>query len=177
MSMALNQANRVEQADILAAYTIQQLQNNMIEWYKDEKYTGTYPATGTFGIDRGGTIWVFVWLLLYECVPGEGDWDIIINHESTRRYIQWYKEGSMCPPLFVVQCKNGKTSSLNRRRWLAAREAGIVLLPCWYSPSTEIGMPKWSVRFCTLNHDRICEVYKQGGDCTTCDYYKEQHEA
>lgn len=162
----------IDEKYILRHYSIEQLRNNMIEWYKDEKYTGSYPKTGSWGMDKGGTVWEFLWLPLGDCIPGEGDWDIIINHESTQRYIKWFKEGFTCPPLFVVQCKNGKTSSLNRRRWLAARAAGIEVLPCWYSPSTETGMPKWSVRFCTLDGNRICEVYKQGGDCTTCDYYR-----
>ena len=64
-------------------------------------------------------------------VEKELDYDAIVRMPTTRRYIRQYQQGEMAPPARVVRLKDGTLSSLNRRRIVAAREAGIEEVPAW----------------------------------------------
>jgi len=115
-----------------------------------------------------GDIFAYTFIPVADFTPAEPDWEYILRHPSTQLYIQWYKEGHLPPPLYVVQyIDDGHLVSCNRRRWLAAREAGIKELPCYYSPTTPEGRPAWSRRVCYLDHKTIC-TWKPRGNCTTC---------
>lgn len=95
----------------------------------------TMPALGTWRCDDMGEYSVLVAIAPGDMVAGEGEWEIAMRYESTQQYIEWQQAGLLPPPLEVIRNANGRLSSLNRRRWLAARAAGTRLLYCWYSPT------------------------------------------
>ena len=70
-------------------------------------------------------------------VEKELDYDAIVRMPTTRRYIRQYQQGEMAPPARVVRLKDGTLSSLNRRRIVAAREAGIEEVPAWVETRVE----------------------------------------
>ena len=118
-----------------------------------------------------GTVSVLITLPITRFKPGELEWDWALKHWTTRLYIQWYRQGYLPPPLFVVQHKDGSLVSCNRRRWLAAREAGIAELPVWYSPSTDTGMPLWEHRLCMMNNTIVCTRKQEGKSCVGCEHF------
>lgn len=95
----------------------------------------TMPALGTWRCDDMGEYSVLVSIPTLDMVAGEGEWDIALQYESTQQYIAWQAAGLLPPPLEVIRNTAGRLSSLNRRRWLAARAAGTKSLYCWYSPT------------------------------------------
>lgn len=121
-----------------------------------------------------GDIWALVELDVADFKPGENDWNAALQYESTRQYIEWFKQGHNPPPLFVVRHVDGDLVSLNRRRWLAAREAGVKSLLCYYSATTVHGRPAWERKLCIWNHAIICTHRAKGGDCTDCLQRPEQ---
>jgi hypothetical protein len=62
----------------------------------------------------------------------------VIDMPSTQKYIQWYKEGKLPPPIDVVITDSGDMRSVNRRRVVAAVEAGVTKIPA----NVEIGRMK-----------------------------------
>ena len=66
-----------------------------------------------------------------DCPPSEGDWHNALKWESTRNYVTWLLRGSEPPPIAVVEHIDGDLVSINRRRWLAAREVGHRLIKAW----------------------------------------------
>ncbi len=104
------------------------------------------PALGSWQLDEmTGEYSVLVEIPIDEMRAGEGDWEIAINYPSTQRYIEYFQQGHEPPPPFVVTNDKDALISCNRRRWLAAREAGVKMLKCWYSPTheTKKATPKW----------------------------------
>ncbi len=93
------------------------------------------PVLGTWKLDPFGELSILVEIPLDQFQPSEGDWDRVLKHPETQLYIQWQKEGHEPPPLSVVNTDKGNLRTQNRRRWLAAREAGVKSLKCWYSPT------------------------------------------
>ena len=58
--------------------------------------------------------------------------EVVINWPTTRRYTEWFKDGVLPLPVTVIfQQAHHKYMSTNRRRILAAREAGIKKIPDW----------------------------------------------
>lgn len=106
--------------------------------------------------------------------PGEGGWEYALRLPTTRQYVEWFKQGHEPPPIIVVQHRDGDLVSCNRRRWLAAREAGVKTLKAFYSPTTTNGRPKWELKPCTWDRSRICREYVRGGDCWSCAYYEKE---
>ena len=132
---------------------------------------------GLWAMDESGEIFVLVEVNLDDIKPGEGDWEAALRYKTTQQYIEWFQAGYRPPPVFVVRnCHDGHLVCLNRRRWLAAREAGIKKMRAFYSPTTSTGRPAWQLRPCTLDRNRVCRVYARGGSCVTCNYYKENAE-
>ena len=79
---------------------------------------------------------------------------------TTRQYIEWFKQGHKPPPISVVRhVRGGHLVSCNRRRWLAAREAGVETLKCWYSP-THNRRAKWELKLCLGKGDGGKEMAK-----------------
>lgn len=109
----------------------------------------TMPSPGTWRVDPYGGIEVLVEIPIRQFQPSEGDWDSALRWPETQDYIQWQKEGHEPPPLSVIRTASGKLRSCNRRRWLAAREAGIKTLKCWYSPThpEHCSSPKWDIKY------------------------------
>lgn len=92
------------------------------------------PALGTWRLDPlNDEFSVLVDIPIVEFRPSENEWDKVLKFDSTRQYIIWQRQGYAPPPLEVVKTATGKLISLNRRRWLAARAAGVKSLYCWYS--------------------------------------------
>lgn len=69
-----------------------------------------------------------------QIVPTEHEQDIR-RHPTFDRYVSWYKAGHVPPPVFVAQSDkgDGRWFTTNRRRTLAARDAGIKQIPAWVS--------------------------------------------
>lgn len=120
-----------------------------------------------------GEVMTLVEIQVADCYPKEGGWDNAINMASTLRYVQWFEEGHRPPPIIVIRNKDGDLVSLNRRRWLAAREVGIETLPAWYSPSTKNGMyTAWALYTCRMaDGPMICER-KPEKSCAGCHIFK-----
>jgi hypothetical protein len=70
-------------------------------------------------------------------VEKELEYDAIVRMPTTRKYIRRYQQGEMAPPARVVRLKDGTLSSLNRRRIVAAREAGIEEVPAWVETTAQ----------------------------------------
>jgi len=117
-----------------------------------------------------GIIWALVSLPVSDFAPTEQDWTNALAHASTQQYIQWYREGHLPPPLKVVRHVDGRLVSLNRRRWLAAKAAGILELPCYYSPTLSSGRPAWERKLCHYDRQRVCVEYREGRSCVVCPY-------
>jgi hypothetical protein len=113
------------------------------------RYQFTMLPLGTWQMDDWGEMSVLVDIPIDQFQPGEGEWDRALNWPCTRLYIQWQRDGHEPPPLTVVTTDKGNLRSCNRRRWLAAREAGVKSLKCWYSPShpDHFTSPKFDTRW------------------------------
>lgn len=68
-----------------------------------------------------------------DVVPSEAEEDIR-SHESFNRYLRYLREGIEAPPISIAQNRLGNLISLNRRRLLTAKEAGIKTVRAWVSP-------------------------------------------
>lgn len=119
-----------------------------------KRHKFTMPALGTWRVDPYGEIQVLVEIPVADCPPSEGEWDTALRYSTTRKYIEWQREGHEPPPPVVIRTavvngRGGNLRSQNRRRWLAAREAGIATLKCWYSPThpEHCASPKWDVKY------------------------------
>ena len=64
--------------------------------------------------------------------PGEKGWDHVINTTETQQYIAWMRQGIMPPPVGLMRNDASRLTYLNRRRWLAARAAGVESWLAWY---------------------------------------------
>jgi hypothetical protein len=60
----------------------------------------------------------------------EGEtYDKVVSMPTTQKYIEWYKQGYEPPPMtLIIHYKNGLTPT-ERRRWVAAIEAGVDKVP------------------------------------------------
>lgn len=59
-------------------------------------------------------------------------------------YVQWLEEGREPPPIVVVRHVNGELHSLNRRRVMAARDAGRNTILVWFSETNARGRNAWT---------------------------------
>lgn len=90
-----------------------------------------------------------------DVVPTEPE-DMIRQHPTFQRYVDWFKQGHEPPPIDVYQSEKtpGGYLTSNRRRALTAREAGVDALSGWLSPNnTESGLP--------LKYGDIMRAYNQ----------------
>lgn len=68
----------------------------------------------------------------------------IRKSKTYQDYVRWYREGHEPPPVFVAESEkgDGKLYTTNRRRVLAAQEAGVDSIMGWFSPhNPETGLP------------------------------------
>lgn len=120
----------------------QQPLNNRLERHEFEM-----PPLGTWRLDwigKYGEFSVLVEIPVDTMQPSEGDWEHALRLRSTQQYIEWQRQGYAPPPPEVITKRGGELRIMNRRRWLAAREAGVETLVCWYSPSDDF-LPKWRI--------------------------------
>jgi len=83
---------------------------------------------GMWRMDWQGVCAVLVRVPVLIAAPSEREWEYAINYPETRQYIEWFRAGYMAPPVSLMRNNAGELTYMNRRRWLAARAAG---LRCW----------------------------------------------
>lgn len=84
---------------------------------------------------------VLVELPVDELVLSEHE-DMIRKHPTFARYVEMARAGHEPPPISVAVSDDGQLVSRNRRRVLAAKEAGLKTLKAWVSPlNSETGLP------------------------------------
>lgn len=113
-----------------------------IQWHEEiqppsngrEPYRYVVPTVGDWRLDpASGECAVFLYVPICDFEPSEQDWEHALRLDSTQRYIAWLQAGHTPPPLALYRTTRGNLRSSNRRRWLAARAAGVDLLPAWYA--------------------------------------------
>lgn len=69
-------------------------------------------------------------------IPSEPEDGIKARDPAFARYVAWFREGHVAPPAQVVESARGDgvLLSTNRRRVLAAQEAGVPTILAWISP-------------------------------------------
>jgi len=95
--------------------------------------------------------------------PSEREWEWAINYPETQVYIGWMKQGYMPPPVCLTRYESGGLAYVNRRRWLAARAAGVESWLVWYWGYCHeerfcIGrwwLPEWSGHYVADYHHRL----------------------
>lgn len=87
---------------------------------------------GMWRMNRWGECAVLLRVPVLCAEPAEGDWYYALRYPETQVYIQWMREGHMPPPVSLSRHDKGHLFYANRRRWLAAREAGISTWLAWY---------------------------------------------
>jgi len=115
-----------------------------------------------------GSIFRLVIVRVDEIEAAELDWKFALRHWSTQMYIKWYRQGHRPPLITVIQREDGQYISLNRRRWLAARETGINHLWAWFSDE------RWVRPLCSWDHAYTCYERQFGGSCVSCDKFAER---
>jgi len=175
--LTIDQANDITQEWIEANVDLERARQNYDRYpfqRESQKLNRPdYVPDYDWAMDKDGLIYALVDVGVDEVRPSEGEWEFALRYKTTQQYIEWFKEGHRPPPIFVVQnAKDGHLVSINRRRWLAAREAGVETLPAFYSPTLPSGRPAWERKPCTYDKSHVCKVYAQGGDCTTCAHYE-----
>ena len=96
---------------------------------KPAQWTG---VEGMWRMDWQGQCAVLLNVPVLIAEPGEREWEWAINYPETRQYIEWFRHGHMPPPVGLMRNDAGKLTYLNRRRWLAARAAGVQSWLAWY---------------------------------------------
>lgn len=125
-----------------------------------ERHHFTMPPLGTWRIDPYGEMQVLVEVAVQDCPPSEGEWGLALRYPETQKYIEWQREGHEPPPPVVIKTAGGNLRCQNRRRWLAAREAGVETLKCWYSPThaEHHSSPKWDIKYIGATNEPSCII-------------------
>ena len=106
-------------------------------------WTGEIPPLGTWKLDPFlSEFSVLTELPLADVEPLEPEGDIKC-WPGYPLYVQWARDGLQLPPISVIRNKKGQLRSLNRRRVLAAKDAGLRTILAWLSESDENGQPLW----------------------------------
>lgn len=87
---------------------------------------------GMWRIDNDGQCAVLIRVPVLCATPGEKDWEYASRYPETLQYAEWMRQGIMPPPVGMLRHVNGDLILLNRRRWLAARAAGVQDWLVWY---------------------------------------------
>ena len=113
--------------------------NSLTPWQGETPLLGTWrfdPATGQFEI--------LVELQLDQIFPSEPEGDIEL-WQGYALYARWAREGRHPPPITVVRHVKGHLVSLNRRRVLAAKDAGKKTILAWFSETGPTGRSLWQL--------------------------------
>ena len=110
---------------------------------KLEPYTEEIPPVGTWRIDPElnelEQLRLFNVSELVSTEPEAG----VRGREDYQKYLEWAKEGKIPPPIHVVRHIEGELRSTNRRRLMAANEAGVKQILGWFSETTPQGGVAW----------------------------------
>jgi hypothetical protein len=106
-------------------------------------WEGEIPPLSTWKVDAFmGQFEVLAEIPLNEVEPGEPE-GMIKTWRGYPLYVQWAKEGRQAPPITVVRHVNGHLVSCNRRRVLAAKDAGCETIVAWFSETGKSGGNAW----------------------------------
>ena len=109
-------------------------------------YQGKNPPIGTWRQDPSfGEFEVLVEMSLDQITPGEPE-EGIKNWKGYPLYVKWAKEGKEAPAIRVVRHIDGHLASCNRRRVLAAKDAGLETITAWFSETNDRGSNAWITR-------------------------------
>lgn len=112
------------------------VQNNSMKPWK-----GELPPVGSWRLDTATDgLEQLQWMNLDELTISEPEEDIK-RHRTYEQYVKWAKEGKQPPPINVVKHTKGHWVATNRRRVLAARDAGLKKILAWVSDTDEKGHP------------------------------------
>jgi hypothetical protein len=114
--------------------------NSLSPWLGEKLPLGTWrldPLDGDYD--------VLVELPTDQIISGEPE-DGVKFHESYKHYLLWARHGLEPPPITVVaHADDGRLVSIDRRRLLAAQEAGRKKIKAWFSETTPNGGPTWKL--------------------------------
>jgi hypothetical protein len=98
------------------------------------------PEEGTIRADKWGELSVLRWLPVDGLAITEAAFPVE-GREDYQQYVEWAKAGKPPPPISVSRHADGHLVSHDRRRLLAAREAGMDRIPSWVTISDDTGRP------------------------------------
>ncbi len=103
-------------------------------WERDKPWTGEIPPVGTWRMDRAtGALEQLRLVNVNEITPMEPEGEVM-DREDYKQYVEWAKQGIQPPPITVVKgIESGNWLSVNRRRLMAAKEAGQETILAWAS--------------------------------------------
>ena len=136
--MKVADADKITIEWILANVNLEQARSNyepMPRPNSQVRHEFEMPVLGTWRVNDWNEVEVLIEIPVADFKPSEQEWDLALRYPETQLYIQWQRAGHVPPPLSVVRGDRGNLITQNRRRWLAAREAGVKTLRCWYSPT------------------------------------------
>ena len=140
-------------SDILTQTTVEDAQEVHDQtWCKapsnsEEPWEGLVPPVGTWRYDGMLDEWeVLVELPADQVEPSAQDWEFARRHWTTRNYVRWAREGKQAPPVDVMRHVSGRLVSANRRRVLAAWEAGLPAILAWFSETDDRGRALWRMK-------------------------------
>jgi hypothetical protein len=144
----------------------------------DAPYRGAFEV-GKFSIDKYGEN-PYIYENQYinpsdfkDVIGLEGmTWEQVVNMPTTQQYIKWYKDGNVPPPVTVVKKsggeRDGQLQTNNRRRLVAAIEAGIDRIPAVVEIGRrdDIYQESQSPSFSIQSQEQIDRVNKAVSDTT-----------
>lgn len=98
-----------------------------------KRWNGEYLPIGTWRCDPStGEFEVLYPIPVCDMVNGEHE-NGCKSRDDYKQYLAWAQEGYRPPPITVVRHVRGHLVSCNRRRYLAAKEAGVTHILSWFS--------------------------------------------
>lgn len=141
-------------------------------------WMANYPVSGSYrpyvmppGLDVGtwmldpvfGDFSVLVDMPVGLVQPSEQEWEMALRYESTIAYVKMCENGYSPPPSSGVRnIYTGQIYISGRRRWLAARQAGLETIPVWFSETDmATGSPAWQIKIFGSIHRGAWRLFPQ----------------
>ena len=107
-----------------------------------EKFPLNSAKIGSYGDPENSYVEVLGKFKPKDVLTAEAEDGIKTRNPSYPLYVEWAKKGSEPPPINISINGDGTIVSSNRRRVLAAQDAGVESIKGWYSPfNKETGLP------------------------------------
>lgn len=107
-----------------------------------EKFPLNSAKIGAYGDPENSYVEVLGKFKPKDVLTAEAEDGIKTRNPSYPLYVEWAKKGSEPPPINISINGDGTIVSSNRRRVLAAQDAGVESIKGWYSPfNKETGLP------------------------------------